>query len=342
MAEGQNISTDQQELARYELLARRALAHWGLADARLWLLKNRENCVFGVEQEETGKLQVLRIHRLGYRSTANLLGELQWLEALAEAGINVPRAIATATGELVAVIEEDNALNPRLCDLLSWVEGEQIGTIEGLWPLSEAEMNENFLIAGQLAAEVHNHGASWPRPAGFVRPVMDAEGLIGHAGYLGDPLALEALSEEQAAILATAKARIFEALDRFGKGSDRYGLVHGDFLPENLLQANGKLSLVDFDDCGFGWYMMDMATALFFLLGEPQFDAVSNAFVDGYRSRRPLPDDHLAMLPLFFLARGLTYLGWCQSRADTPEAKMMAPQMVDAIVAMAIEFIDGE
>ena len=52
------------------------------------------------------------------------------------------------------------------------------------------------------------------------------------------------------------------ALCEFGKSADRYGLVHGDMLPENLFYDGSELRLIDWDDTGFGWHLYDFATAL--------------------------------------------------------------------------------
>jgi glyoxylase-like metal-dependent hydrolase (beta-lactamase superfamily II) len=45
--------------------------------------------------------------------------------------------------------------------------------------------------------------------------------------------------------------------------------------------------------------------------------------VDGYRSRRALPDDHLAELPTFVMARRLATLGWVLTHADTEHARRL-------------------
>jgi len=91
------------------------------------------------------------------------------------------------------------------------------------------------------------------------------------------------------------------------------------------------IRLIDFDDCGDGWFLLDFATALFDLLGEPGFEACLGAMVDGYRERRPLPDEHLALLPTFFLARALSYLGWSATRSHLTKAREVAPLLLRAI-----------
>jgi Ser/Thr protein kinase RdoA (MazF antagonist) len=41
------------------------------------------------------------------------------------------------------------------------------------------------------------------------------------------------------------------------------GIIHGDFNDRNLLAQDGRLTaVVDWDDCGFGWLMTDVAIAM--------------------------------------------------------------------------------
>lgn len=93
-------------------------------------------------------------------------------------------------------------------------------------------------------------------------------------------------------------------------------MIHADFLPDNILVHNEELLLIDFDDCGFGWHMYEMATSLFPKISEPYFDQLIEQYVAGYRSERHFSDEHLKIFPAFILVRGLTYLGWLMTRAD--------------------------
>ncbi|VAW03604.1 hypothetical protein MNBD_ALPHA04-1633, partial [hydrothermal vent metagenome] len=79
--------------------------------------------------------------------------------------------------------------------------------------------------------------------------------------------------------------------------------------------------------------------SLFMHLGEPHFDTVCDAMVDGYRSVRTLSDEHLALLPTFFLMRGLVYLGWAHTRRETETAKALTPMMIEAVTALADDYL---
>jgi aminoglycoside phosphotransferase (APT) family kinase protein len=122
---------------------------------------------------------------------------------------------------------------------------------------------------------------------------------------------LACLSGEQLSVLTDARARVRERLEAFGKGSDRWGLLHGDFLPENVLVAADGLRLIDFDDCGDGWYVFELATGLFPLVVETRTPCVAPTSRLPQRARaRRAP----ARFPI--MARTLSYLGWPVGRPD--------------------------
>ena len=336
----EELST-QERLDGLQQLARVALARWRLDGAPLSLLKYRENAVFKVTDPGSGERCVLRVHRPGYRTDAELRSELQWTAALIAAGIEAPATVPTVTGELFVTVGHEAVPQPRQCDLLRWVEGAIIGDIEAGHVASAEEVRSSHFLSGRLAARIHDHGEHWPRPPGFTRIVMDFEGLIGSRGYLGPYGDCKLLSADQVALLDRARDGIAAALAAFGQTPDRYGLTHGDFLPENLLREGETVRIIDFDDCGFGWHVMDIATSLLFLLGEPQYEDAFAGFVGGYRTVRPLPDQHLEMLPVFLLTRAMTYVGWCGSRPEERLAQEKGPMIIGATLALAEAFLSG-
>jgi len=329
----------QARVERLGQLARVALQHWRLEAAQVSLLKYRENAVFKVTDTSSGERFVLRVHRPGYHSDAELRSELQWMAALREAGIEAPAVVPTPRGDDIVTASHTAVPEPRQCDLLRWIDGTIVGDIEGGSVGSAGEIRASHVLAGRLAALIHDHGEHWQRPPGFTRPHMDFDGLVGTRAYWGPYAACALLSAGQVALLDRARDGIAAALASFGQAPDRYGLTHGDFLPENLLRDGDSLRIIDFDDCGFGWHVMDVATSLLWLLGQPQYDDALAGFVAGYRSVRALPDEHLEMLPLFLLVRAMTYVGWCGSRPETPMAREKGPVIVGATLYLAQQFL---
>lgn len=319
-------------------LARVALGQWALGDAEFELLKHRENAVFGVTLRD-GTRYALRVHRADYHSDNELRSELQWMQALDEYGVHTPPIIPAGDGELFKVVSADGVPEPRQCDLLGWVNGAPLGSIDGTVTTNHDVLVDSYHTVGELAAKVHNHALSWTLPSGFTRHDWDIDGILGENPFWGRFWDLDALNSEQRDLILAAREKLRGQLVEFGQRDDRYSLIHADFLPENLLVANGDIRLIDFDDSGFGWHLFEFATSLFFHLGEDYFDDVYDAMVRGYREHRSLPEEHLAYLPAFFLARGLTYLGWLHTRKETETARELTPVVVEGVCELAEDYM---
>ncbi|MGH0033668.1 MAG: phosphotransferase enzyme family protein [Myxococcota bacterium] len=333
--------TGDEQSRRIADLARRALHRWGLQDAGLSLLKYRENAVFAVTGED-GERFALRVHRPGYRTDAHIRSEVQWMQALASAGVRTPEVVPTLDGEVVATAGAQGVPEPRQCDLFRWVDGEQLGRLEDGVQGDAAAVAEVYRVIGRLAAVVHDHGAAWKKPEGFSRPAWDADALVGDDPTFGRFWELDCLEDAQRTRLLETRDRVRTQLALLGKGDDRYGLLHGDFLPENVLVADGEPRLIDFDDCGDGWYAFELATGLFPLVVQGNAAGPGRAYVEGYREVRALAEEPLELLPTLLMARALSYLGWPVGRPEMAEARQLAPAIAAIVTGLAERYLAGE
>ena len=329
---------DADQAARLGDLARRALHRWDGAFDRVELVKYRENAVFSAHRAD-GLRVAVRIHRHGYHSDASLLSELHWMQALADAGIAVPPIIPAACGSPFVKVEAPGIPEPRQVDLLGWMAGHPVGSAEEGLALDPHSAERLYFDAGVLAARVHSHTQAMALPETFTRHAWDADGLVGEEPLWGRFWELGTLTPGQRALLLRARAAAREALEAFGRNADNYGLIHADFVPENLLSEDGRLKLIDFDDSGFGWHMFELATALYFNVDEPSYPAIRRALLAGYRSARALPAAHEALLPLFLFLRGTTYLGWIQTRPETQTARELGPMLIARLCALAEAYL---
>lgn len=315
-------------------LAVEALPRWGLEGAELVPAAYRENMTFRVDAGARGHF-ALRVHQAGYRSDAEIENELAFMSALRERGVATPEVVAAKDGARLVLASSPVVPETRQCDLFEWIEGRLLRATAEPLLLGRDELVEVYTDLGRSAAAIANVAEAWPRPVGFTRPAWDAEGIFGKRAHLGDWRTLTELSDAQRRLYERLAQQLERDLTAFGRAGDRFGLCHGDFLPENLMVVDGGLRLIDFDDCGEGWYLFDFATALFDLLGEPAFDDCLGAMVTGYRERRSLPESHLALLPTFFLARALSYLGWSATRAHLSKAGEIRPRLIVALEEFA-------
>ena len=333
---------DAGQAGAMAILADAALVHWGLQGSQLELIKYRENGVFKVVTAD-GQRYALRIHRYGYHSDEELRSELQWLAALEAAGMSVPQMLPASTGELFLTVQVDEVPEPRQVDIMDWLEGEQLGSIEdGL--AAGGAVEQIYHTIGGLAARLHNQATGWPLPRGYTRHAWDVEGLVGDTPFWGPFWELAALTEDERALLLTARDRVSVDLARYGAdpaNADRYSMIHADFVVENLLVDGDTVRLIDFDDAGFGWHLFELATALYFEMEEDFFPAAFEAMIAGYREHRPLPDEQVGQMPLFFLARSFTYLGWVHTRSETQTAKELTPMLVEKCCGLARRYLQA-
>jgi len=324
------------EAARWDrrlLVARAALARFGVPeDAPLLPVSERENAIFRVDDPGTSQRFALRIHRRGYQTRSSVRSELQWMEALRHSGVETPVPRPGRDGDLVQVLGDPQNGEPFLCDLLSWVEGT---------PLAESDSSDATAVVGRLCARVHRQAREWKLPRGFQRQRWDEDGMLGARPLWGDYRDFQPLADGERVLLDRASAAVRGRLQRFGKGADRFGLIHADLMPENILLSGGEAYIIDFDDSGFGWFLYDLATLLAYHAGQDSYDERLQAWVDGYRAVEPLDDEHLEELPTLIMARLLVGLGWLHTRRHTDFARAVAALVAERACAFAEEFLSA-
>lgn len=301
------------------------LSDWGLEGSEVFLIKERENAVFKV-LSSSNKLYALRIHRANYHTDKELLSELQWMEAVQEAGINVPQVIPTTDKRYFSYVEIANKI--RQVDLFEWIDGEQLGKIEEGLGENPAYINNAFTKIGETAGKLHNQSSGWQRPSDFERQAWDVDGLLGDSPNWGCFWELSLLSVAQKELLVNVKNQACQELIDFGYDAQRFSMIHADFSPENFLQDGDNIRLIDFDDAGMGWHLFELATALYFFQSDPNYSIAKEALITGYRNYRSLSEQDLKKLPLFMVLRGITYLGWLHTRQTEPAAQAMAPSLI--------------
>lgn len=325
-----------EQVARLTRLAERALAAWDLATPRVELLKYRENAVFLVTTAD-GARAILRVHRPRYRSDDDIRSEIAWMQALDADGIPTPAAIATRAGDWLTTVAADGVPEARQCDLMAWVPGTPPGTLEAGVATDAAGLRALYRAVGGLAARMHTHAAAWPKPAWFSRPAWNVETLVGDAPTFGRFWELDAIDGEALPILLAARDRVRQRLS----ARPAAALIHGDLVPDNILVDGATTRVIDFDDFGWSWIGFEVATSLYTLQLAGGFADGLAGYLEGYREMRPFPDEDLALLPDFLMARGLSYLGWPVGRPEIESARNLVPLLVYAVTDEARRYLDA-
>ena len=111
---------------------------------------------------------------------------------------------------------------------------------------------------------------------------------------------------------------------------------------DNRLSREIFSRLLDFDDCGFGWFLYDLAAALSFIETDPAVPALQQAWLEGYRQVRELSAEDIAMGPAMILLRRMVLLAWIGSHAETDLARSQAPHFAAGTAELARRWLGGD
>lgn len=296
------------------------------------LLCLSENATFAVSVA-SGKRYVLRLHRQGYHSATAIRSELAWLDALRESGLQVPQALEGRNGEpLQTLLHEGQA--PRHAVLFDWIDGHE--------PDPEQDLLASFSRLGGINALLHRHARSWQTPAEFERLNWNHMNMVGGHGLWGDWREAPFLPMDAVPVIETALARVNSELVSYGMGAERFGLIHADLRLANLLVQGSQTRIIDFDDCGFGWYMHDLASALSFHEHHADVPMWIEHWLKGYTREASLDETDIAMIPTLIIQRRVQLLAWTGSHANTATVRSLGTNWVQRTVELCRAWLDGK
>lgn len=299
------------QLAQLNTLAQGALAHFGMADATLRLLNYTNNAVYEVNGDVHA---VLRVHRPTNRTTAAINAELAWLSAIREqTDLIVPQPLAPVYEGVLG--DDESAVV-----LFGWIDGQSIMPLE--LTLAQAEQ------IGTFAAHLHTFSERFVPQASFDRPQLDWEGLFGERSPYQSDTESELFTAEQRQIMQEVAQRAQEVMTMIGKDTQNYGMIHADLIAKNILFNGDEIAAIDFDDCGFGFYLYDLSPFLWGAHYEPVYREQRAALWEGYTAIRPQPAVYAEYVEAFVAARHVASCRWLAGNSHNPNIKGRAPQII--------------
>jgi Ser/Thr protein kinase RdoA (MazF antagonist) len=95
-------------------------------------------------------------------------------------------------------------------------------------------------------------------------------------------------------------------------------MIHGDLHLSNFIKTPDKLYLIDYDDCGYGWFLYECGCTL--MQYNDPLEELSQSWIRGYTGIRNLSDKDLEMIPVFILMRRIARIGWMASHSSSDTA----------------------
>ncbi len=252
---------------------------------------------------------VLRISATGDRRENDYLAEAEFVHYLAKNGAPVADVIPSASGKFVEVIDEADSVvagndgaAPVFISLFEYAKGMLLAD-NGYRYREGGSLEEYFFNTGKTLGKIHALSKNFEPVAAHRRPdFFDKYNME----YLGR-LIPDKYSELKSAIAARLKKFLALPTD-----AQSYGLVHFDFSDGNyhIDMDTGAITVFDFDNCLYCWYMFDLANLWLHNEGwtrqepdpEKRFKLMQQCFdlqLQGYKSETDLPEEIQKKLPLF-------------------------------------------
>ena len=286
---------------------------YGLTDVSCQFIKGTIRDTYLVQSSQGS--YILSIYPHSYRSEEEILAELSLLSHLSSRQFNVPLALPQSNGETLLKIDAPEGL--RFGVLFEFIEGKQ---------LSKSPDPKTARGFGKLLAELHL--STGQIPLKLLRPQIEFILLIERALSAFENAARNRPADID--YLHRAAEKIQSGMNSLTKGSPEYGIVHGDVIPSNMLVTpTGQLALIDFDFCGYGWRVYDIATFLTEVEYWSMGAAVRDAFQKGYQEVRKLSSDERSAIPLFEAARNIFSLGIPAQNVNTWGSAYQNDRMID-------------
>jgi Ser/Thr protein kinase RdoA (MazF antagonist) len=274
-------------------VAERILQNWEPDAGSMRFFRSSANFLYVFQTD--GIRYFLRFADSAERSRVAIEAEVDLVNWLATAGIQVALPIRASNGQFVTTTEMEWGTFHAV------VFSELHGTQFELGDLDETQFRKWGAALGTLHAALK----AYPGRASLNRRSWKDD--LEQARNYVPPDSPAMLSEWE---------QLAQALSALPVDRDRYGLIHFDFEPDNLLWNVDRIAILDFDDCAHYWFAADIAFALRDLfvdsadLGNGSF----REFIQGYSAICPLDEAAIAQVPLFLrLSKLIQYVRLARS-----------------------------
>jgi Ser/Thr protein kinase RdoA (MazF antagonist) len=273
---------------------------YGLEDYEIQLIPAHEggrNVVFTCVKVGADA-KILRIAFLPDRNRDQFLGEVEYVRYLFEHGGSVSDVVSSRNGNLLEEINHKN--HTFFVCLFIKARGKMLA--ENHYQYREGvPITEYYYNCGKVVGKLHQISKGYT-------PVHRRYSFFDkyNAGFIDKviPNSLSLLNEKLLELLQT-----LEGLD---KNKDNFGMIHFDFNDGNysINVDTGQITVYDFDNSCYCWFMYDLADLWTQGAGWIQFepdagkrkkfmDDYFETVLEGYKSETKIEDSMLERLPLF-------------------------------------------
>ncbi|QYR22814.1 phosphotransferase [Paenibacillus sp. sptzw28] len=287
-----------------ESILREAAIRFDLNAGTWRKLGDFENYVY--EADRDGKQVILRLTHSSHRTLDEIHAELNWIAYLSSSGLGDQISECLPSRNALTAERIDAGDSYFIACLFRKAPGQRAD-----WKDPAVWNAELFGAWGAVTGRMHRITEGYNQTVGNGIPrraEWDEDELLIHADrYIpkDEPVVRERLE--------TVMAR----LRRLPKPVDGYGLIHTDLHEGNFFVDRGRITVFDFDDCAYNWFVHDLAIPMYYAVsrGAPESYGGDRsafardfflAFWQGYAPEYRLAPEWLDALPVFLEMRDLT------------------------------------
>lgn len=329
----QEAASRKEILEKFTKVANAALRNYpNLSGSTMKLLDYSENTTYLVEESISGEKYILRVCRPGYHTLEEIETELFFIHSVDKhTDVAVSTPISGIGGKYIFLVSHHD--EKYICILFKYLAGSEPDIDDG------ANLIHVFEKIGEISAQVHNHvQENWNMFNKKKRLTWDYDSLLGNHAKWGRWQDSIAITPERLELFEQVSSTIKKRLESFGKGPEKYGLIHCDLRPANLLVEGEKVKVIDFDDSGFSYYLYDLAASLSFIEHRSYVPKLIERWLKGYRKVRHLSLEEEQEIPTFIMMRRLQILAWLGTR-DNETTDEMSRNYTEFTEIMAREYL---
>lgn len=267
---------------------------------------------------------VLRLTHSSHRSKKEVEAELDFLRYVAENGAKVAGPLYSTSQNLVEeIVVEDGTF--FFASLFTYANGEQVkGEGSPYWG------NVYFEAWGKAIGQLHRLTMNYPKTDYRDTWEEDESSIVNE------------LEDENVKEIA---AVLMEEINALPIERETFGLMHGDIHPGNFHYDGKELTIFDFDDAAYNYFIHDLAMVLYYsVLFTPWTVEEKTTFArkqlqvlrKGYEYEHRLADSWYESLPLFLRLRDIGLYGTLQKKfkgKDMPDHfRELAEQLYERII----------
>jgi Ser/Thr protein kinase RdoA (MazF antagonist) len=258
-----------------------------------------ENLVY--QYRANGKPLILRLTFNPERSTDQIHAELHFVGYLAEQGVRVSVPVRSREGNLVEIIRA-GGIDFRI---VSFVRGRGMRVPDNAYQYrTDAPIEEYFQNWGQVLGQMQCAAKGY-------QPLSEQVKRPGWFELHESRLSIVSRLPGHLSVVGHRIQSALEELRSLPRDRDSFGLIHGDFNDGNFTvdYSNGDITVFDFDDCCYFWFMYEIASAWEGGIGRVMFrglderrsfmDRYMDQVMEGYNRENALAAEWLGRLPLF-------------------------------------------